>query len=202
MALAADETAVGTAFRAAEAVEAAFVKDMHIACMYRRLPQLATYCPSLATAVCLSNNHVVVTLPNLLCCCTFQVFAQPVFENIESFMTENQVWPSKQPWLMRAIVRSLYVAFTTFVACLIPFFADLMGLIGAAGFTPLTFIFPCIFWLKVRTATSPFGSVSLECQDHACRLLAHLQVDVRHCPACMFVICIVGICPYCATDAL
>ena len=91
----------------------------------------------------------------------FQVFAQPVFENIESFMTENQVWPSKQPWLMRAIVRSLYVGFTTFVACLIPFFADLMGLIGAAGFTPLTFIFPCIFWLKVSIAVSPVEYVCI-----------------------------------------
>ena len=50
---------------------------------------------------------------------------------------------------MRAIVRSLYVALTTFVAICLPFFADLMGLIGAAGFTPMTFILPCVFWLKV-----------------------------------------------------
>ena len=50
---------------------------------------------------------------------------------------------------MRAIVRSLYVVLTTFVAICLPFFADLMGLIGAAGFTPMTFILPCLFWLKV-----------------------------------------------------
>ena len=50
---------------------------------------------------------------------------------------------------MRGIVRSLYVALTTFVAICLPFFADLMGLIGAAGFTPMTFILPCVFWLKV-----------------------------------------------------
>ena len=50
---------------------------------------------------------------------------------------------------MRAVVRSLYVALTTFVAICLPFFADLMGLIGAAGFTPMTFILPCIFWIKV-----------------------------------------------------
>ena len=80
-----------------------------------------------------------------------QVFAQPVFENIESSMTEQQLWPSKQPRLMRAVVRSLYVVVTAFVAICLPFFADLMGLIGAAGFTPMTFILPCVFWLKVRT---------------------------------------------------
>lgn len=79
-----------------------------------------------------------------------QIFAQPVFENVETFMTERQLWPSSKPWLMRAVVRSLYVALTTFVAICLPFFADLMGLIGAAGFTPMTFILPCVFWLKVR----------------------------------------------------
>ena len=80
-----------------------------------------------------------------------QVFAQPVFENMETFMTKNQIWPSKQPRLMRAVVRSLYVVVTTFVAICVPFFADLMGLIGAAGFTPMTFILPCVFWLKVNS---------------------------------------------------
>ena len=59
---------------------------------------------------------------------------------------------------MRAVVRSLYVVMTTFVAICIPFFADLMGLIGAAGFTPMTFILPCVFWLKVRVAHHACGS--------------------------------------------
>ena len=58
---------------------------------------------------------------------------------------------------MRAVVRSLYVIMTTFVAICIPFFADLMGLIGAAGFTPMTFILPCVFWLKVRVAHHACG---------------------------------------------
>ena len=96
-----------------------------------------------------------------------QVFAQPVFENIETLMTKNQVWPSKQPRLMRAVVRSLYVVMTTFVAICIPFFADLMGLIGAAGFTPMTFILPCVFWLKVRVAHHTCG------HNHACLQLGH-----------------------------
>lgn len=81
---------------------------------------------------------------------SYQIFAQPVFENVETFVTERQLWPSNKPWLMRAVVRSLYVALTTFVAICLPFFADLMGLIGAAGFTPMTFILPCVFWIKAR----------------------------------------------------
>ena len=51
---------------------------------------------------------------------------------------------------MRAVVRSIYVVLVTIVAICLPFFADLMGLIGALGFTPMTFILPCVFWLKVR----------------------------------------------------
>lgn len=86
-----------------------------------------------------------------LCCGNrvLQVFAQPVYENLERGLTEQQVWPSKQPRLMRGLLRSIYVVLVTFVAICVPFFSDLMGLIGAIGFTPMTFILPCVFWLKV-----------------------------------------------------
>lgn len=92
-----------------------------------------------------------------------QIFAQPVFENVETLITEKQLWPSSRPRLMRAVVRSLYVALTTFVAICLPFFADLMGLIGAAGFTPMTFILPCIFWIKVRLVLPSPHTLPLSC---------------------------------------
>ncbi len=111
---------------------------------------------------------MLCTLRLMVCTlCALQVFAQPVFENVETLMTKNQVWPSKQPRLMRAVVRSLYVVMTTFVAICIPFFADLMGLIGAAGFTPMTFILPCVFWLKVRLAQHICG------HNHTCLQFWH-----------------------------
>ena len=47
-------------------------------------------------------------------------------------------------------MRTLYVVATATVACLIPFFSALMGLVGALGFTPLSFSLPPLFWLKVR----------------------------------------------------
>ena len=113
-------------------------------------------------ASCFDTDHVFFT------CCespvyVLQVFSQPLFENAESIMTEHQIWPSKQPRLMRAILRSLYVVITAFVAVCIPFFADLMGLIGSAGFTPLTFIIPCVLWLKVRLHCSSTGIISVIC---------------------------------------
>ena len=69
---------------------------------------------------------------------------------------------------MRAVMRSLYVVVTTFVAICVPFFADLMGLIGAAGFTPMTFILPCVFWLKVN----PTDTACLVRRGTTCMILS------------------------------
>ena len=52
-------------------------------------------------------------------------------------------------------MRTLYVALTAVIACLIPFFSALMGLVGALGFTPLSFSLPPLFWLKVRSCPKP-----------------------------------------------
>ena len=54
-----------------------------------------------------------------------------------------------RPSRLRFVVRTLYIAATATVACLIPFFSALMGLVGALGFTPLSFSLPPLFWLKV-----------------------------------------------------
>lgn len=39
---------------------------------------------------------------------------------------------------------------TTFIATLVPFFGDLMGLIGAIGGTPTTFVLPSVLWLVLK----------------------------------------------------
>ena len=39
-------------------------------------------------------------------------------------------------------MRIAYIAATTLVSCAIPFFGDLMSLIGAVAITPTTFILP------------------------------------------------------------
>ena len=39
-------------------------------------------------------------------------------------------------------MRIAYICFTTLMACAIPFFGDLMSLIGALCITPTTFILP------------------------------------------------------------
>lgn len=61
------------------------------------------------------------------------------------------------PRLRRQIIRIVYICSTCFIACLIPFFDDLMGLIGALGATPTTFVIPCLLWLTIKRPT-PFFS--------------------------------------------
>lgn len=79
---------------------------------------------------------------------SFQVFTQPVFEAVESAVcTRWYKLDNNRLWL-RLIWRTLYVTVATLVAATLPFFADLMGLIGALGFIPMTFVMPCVLYLK------------------------------------------------------
>ncbi|XP_022971172.1 amino acid permease 4-like [Cucurbita maxima] len=87
----------------------------------------------------------------------YQVFSQPVFAFVEK--KAAQAWPdspfitkhhklsisssrSYNVNLFRLVWRSLFVCFTTVVAMLLPFFNDVVGIIGALQFWPLTVYFP------------------------------------------------------------
>lgn len=76
----------------------------------------------------------------------YQVFAMPVFESIETKMKTF----IRRAFVLRLLVRSLYVLATTCVACLLPFFGDLMGLIASIGLVPVTFILPPLMWLSLE----------------------------------------------------
>lgn len=89
----------------------------------------------------------------------YQVFAQPIYSVVESWATRK--WPKsvlvtgeytisidKKQRLMfslnpfRLIWRSSFVIVATFVAMLMPFFNDVLALLGAIGYWPLTVYFP------------------------------------------------------------
>ena len=79
-------------------------------------------------------------VPSLVC--LMQVYTMPVFEAIETGLARYAAMLGERPMPMRATVRTVYVLAVTLVAAMLPFFADLMGLIGALGFLPSTFILP------------------------------------------------------------
>ncbi|XP_023521825.1 amino acid permease 4-like [Cucurbita pepo subsp. pepo] len=100
----------------------------------------------------IANIAIVVHLVG-----AYQVFSQPVFAFVEK--KAAQAWPdspfitkhhklsisssrSYNVNLFRLVWRSLFVCFTTVVAMLLPFFNDVVGIIGALQFWPLTVYFP------------------------------------------------------------
>lgn len=80
----------------------------------------------------------------------YQVFSQPVFHELEQVMTKHVPgvarWP---PLVLRIVLRSMYVAVTTLVACSMPFFSDIIGFVGAIIFWPACVYFPVTMYLKV-----------------------------------------------------
>ncbi|KGN52211.1 GABA transporter 1 [Cucumis sativus] len=74
-------------------------------------------------------------------------YLQPTNEAFEKTFAD----PNKDQFSMRNIVprlisRSLSVVIATIVGAMLPFFGDLMALIGALGFIPLDFIMPMVFY--------------------------------------------------------
>lgn len=49
--------------------------------------------------------------------------------------------------LKRLSFRAAFVSLTGFLAVALPFIQDLMGLVGAIGYSPLCFILPCLMWV-------------------------------------------------------
>ena len=70
---------------------------------------------------------------------------QPLFELIETGISHKT--GRKTGLLVRAALRMLVVGITLIVALCVPFFGALMGIIGAVGVTPTTFLLPPLLWI-------------------------------------------------------
>ena len=115
--------------------------------------------------VLLSIQHppVLVDVANLMVvihvAAGYQVFAMPLFAAAESAIMRRTEARSTglappRPVVLRLVLRSAFVVMTTLIACLLPFFGDLMGLIASIGLMPVTFILPPLLWIS---ATRPRG---------------------------------------------
>ena len=92
----------------------------------------------------------------------YQVFSQPIFAFVEKGAAQR--WPNinkefkipvpglppyKQN-LFRLVWRTVFVILTTVTSMLLPFFNDIVGMIGALGFWPLTVYFPVEMYIKQK----------------------------------------------------
>ncbi|XP_010479037.1 PREDICTED: amino acid permease 5 isoform X2 [Camelina sativa] len=108
----------------------------------------------------IANIAIVVHLVG-----AYQVYCQPLFSFVEkeasrrypesSFITNEikiQLIPGK-PFnlnLFRLVWRTIFVMTTTLIAMLMPFFNDVLGLLGAVGFWPLTVYFPVEMYIAQK----------------------------------------------------
>ncbi|OWM91501.1 amino acid permease 2-like [Punica granatum] len=94
----------------------------------------------------------------------YQVYCQPLFAFIED-STANR-WPDSDfitkefnvpipgvSWKLnrlRMVNRTIFVCLTTIISMLLPFFNDIVGILGAIGFWPLTVYFPIEMYIKQK----------------------------------------------------
>ncbi|KAK0580553.1 hypothetical protein LWI29_003381 [Acer saccharum] len=119
----------------------------------------------------IANVAIVVHLVG-----AYQVYCQPLFAFVEKwsgkkwakndFVTaEYEIpipfWGVYQLNFFRLIWRTIFVMLTTLIAMLMPFFNDVVGILGAMGFWPLTVYFPIEMYMSqkkiVRGTTLWFG---------------------------------------------
>eukprot|EP00249_Psilotum_nudum_P007626 c20705_g1_i1 orf=179-1555(+) len=88
------------------------------------------------------------------------IYSQPTFEILEGMVGDvNKGRFSRRNLLPRLAIRSLFIAFATFLASMLPFFADINAVLGSLGFVPLSIILPLLFYnmvFKPRVWTRAF----------------------------------------------
>ncbi|KAJ9673551.1 hypothetical protein PVL29_023239 [Vitis rotundifolia] len=108
----------------------------------------------------IANAAIVIHLVG-----AYQVYCQPLFAFIEKWAAER--FPDSQfitkeikipipgfkPYnlnLFRLVWRTIFVIITTVISMLMPFFNDVVGILGAFGFWPLTVYFPVEMYIAQK----------------------------------------------------
>nr|GEU52522.1 amino acid permease 3-like [Tanacetum cinerariifolium] len=131
----------------------------------------------------IANAAIVIHLVG-----AYQVFAQPIFGFVEkttaeyfpeSKFTTKEICvpiPGYKPYklnLFRMIWRTMFVCMTTIIAMLMPFFEDVVGILGAIGFWPLTVYFPVEMYIaqnKIPKWSSKW--INLQILSGACLVIS------------------------------
>jgi amino acid permease len=111
--------------------------DETLSPIYKSLP------PGLAVSITIImiSIHVLLALP---------IYVTSFALEIEEYLSINVITLGKtREFIYRAITRILIVLFAVFVAIIIPYFADVMSLLGALGNGVLLNVLPISIWIKL-----------------------------------------------------
>ncbi|CAN4123065.1 unnamed protein product [Withania somnifera] len=81
------------------------------------------------------------------CLTSFQIYAMPVFDNLEFRYTSNKKQPC--PWWLRTGLRIFFGCLAFFISVALPFLPSLAGLIGGIAL-PVTLAYPCLMWIMIK----------------------------------------------------
>jgi amino acid permease len=129
----------------------------------------------------IANLAIVVHLVG-----AYQVYSQPLFAFVEKWAARR--WPKVEEYdfrlhgpsghacrinAFRLVWRTCFVVLTTIVSMLLPFFNDVVGILGALGFWPLTVYFPVEMYIahrKIRRWSTTW--VGLQALSLACLVVS------------------------------
>ena len=97
------------------------------------------------TSKLIMGSIYLLVLVNYLC--AFQVYAMPVFDNLEMRYTTKKKKPC--PKWVRTCLRIFFGGVAFFVAVAVPFLGSLALLIGGMVL-PMTFAYPCFMWIAMK----------------------------------------------------
>ncbi|KAK4720879.1 hypothetical protein R3W88_011112 [Solanum pinnatisectum] len=95
-----------------------------------------------AWLIIMANAFVVIHVIG-----SYQIFAMGVFDMVESYFVKGLKFAPST--MLRASVRTIYVALTLFLGMTFPFFGGLLSFFGGFAFAPTTYFLPCIMWLAI-----------------------------------------------------
>ncbi|KAL1211263.1 Lysine histidine transporter-like 4 [Cardamine amara subsp. amara] len=93
--------------------------------------------------VIVANMFVVIHLLG-----SYQVYAMPVFDMIESVMIKKCHFSPTS--VLRFTIRWTFVAATMSIAVALPYFSALLSFFGGFVYAPTTYFMPCIIWLILK----------------------------------------------------
>ncbi|KAK9142030.1 hypothetical protein Syun_011430 [Stephania yunnanensis] len=118
----------------------------------------------------------------------FQVFCQPLFSAVETWASKSsnmsnittKDYPVKigkkfkyNINLFRLVWRTIFVALATVLAMAMPFFNDILGLLGALGYWPLTVYFPVQMYItQKRIGRFTYRWIGLKVLNICCFIVA------------------------------
>ncbi|KAG8378046.1 hypothetical protein BUALT_Bualt08G0097400 [Buddleja alternifolia] len=81
------------------------------------------------------------------CLTSFQIYAMPVFDNLEFRYTSTKNRPC--PWWLRTAIRVFFGCLAFFISVALPVLKSLAGLIGGIAL-PVTLAYPCLMWIMIK----------------------------------------------------